>query len=383
MSDKFNNIEDLFRKGLENFEADVDPNIWQNISSQIGSQAPVPDSSSAVSSPSSSSIMGSAAVKVAAVAITAGVISVGTYFALKKDKTDETTNEEKIEKVIEAAPVTNEAKEDIPAVRKVEKEDVQVISAETDESISVAMDKEDEAVEKTEETTKAVTAAKGIEKTVAAASAEKLSDQARPAEKPVEKSPVQKTPAEKQQTTVEDERKKPEASIYASLKSGKLPLSVRFENHGTYAPQARWIINGEEQYETRPKFSHIFEESGAYWVVLEISDENGSRSRDSVEITVEDDYYVNIPKAFSPNGDGINDAFVIETEGVSSLKCTILDRAGNLVYKYDSVYGHWDGKDMAGNEQPAGIYFCIVEIVDANGKSQEPKKTTVSLYRSN
>ena len=78
MKDKFDNIEELFKDGLDGFESEVDPGIWENVSSQISGGVNAPDTSSVSSgSGSSAGFMSGTIVKVAIVAGTAAVLSVG------------------------------------------------------------------------------------------------------------------------------------------------------------------------------------------------------------------------------------------------------------------------------------------------------------------
>jgi gliding motility-associated-like protein len=72
---------------------------------------------------------------------------------------------------------------------------------------------------------------------------------------------------------------------------------------------------------------------------------------------------LDIPEAFSPNGDGINDHFEIKEVGrfpENNLK--IFNRWGNLVFEMDSYDNSWDGTSMSklnfiGSQLPTGVYY--------------------------
>ncbi len=87
-----------------------------------------------------------------------------------------------------------------------------------------------------------------------------------------------------------------------------------------------------------------------------------------------------IPKAFSPNGDGINDVIKIEGENIKIFKASILKNNGDIVYEWDSPYGFWDGRDMSGNLLPEGAYFLVLKVTGENGKFDVRKKL-IQLYR--
>jgi gliding motility-associated-like protein len=92
---------------------------------------------------------------------------------------------------------------------------------------------------------------------------------------------------------------------------------------------------------------------------------------------------ITIPEGFSPNGDGINDNFVIRgLEKYPDNILVIFNRWGNKVYEVDGYLNDWDGKNMfgvtvGGNDLPEGTYFYILKY----GKDQTPIKGYVYLKR--
>ena len=74
-----------------------------------------------------------------------------------------------------------------------------------------------------------------------------------------------------------------------------------------------------------------------------------------------------IPDGFSPNGDGVNDKFVIVHEASIKLDIEIANRSGNVVYKSSDYQNDWDGKSMGsffgGNDLPNGTYFVTYKAI--------------------
>ncbi|WP_080237796.1 gliding motility-associated C-terminal domain-containing protein [Spirosoma rigui] len=81
-----------------------------------------------------------------------------------------------------------------------------------------------------------------------------------------------------------------------------------------------------------------------------------------------------IPEGFSPNGDGINDRFVIQRLPVGvTVQLEILNRWGHIVYRNDDYKNDWDGTanqgtTVGGNGAilPEGTYYYQVRLSDGS-----------------
>ena len=102
------------------------------------------------------------------------------------------------------------------------------------------------------------------------------------------------------------------------------------------------------------------------------TDINGCERTETILIQVDFSKGVFIPSAFSPNDDGINDVFSINTdESVEAIRfVNIYNRWGELVYDSNKQQGAtplgWDGT-FRGRPVQAGIYIYAVEIMRING----------------
>jgi gliding motility-associated-like protein len=73
-----------------------------------------------------------------------------------------------------------------------------------------------------------------------------------------------------------------------------------------------------------------------------------------------------IPEGISPNGDGLNEYFVLDwlayEPGIDNLQ--IYDRRGVLVYEKDNYVKEFDGKNKDGKDLPAAAYYYVIKLAD-------------------
>lgn len=89
---------------------------------------------------------------------------------------------------------------------------------------------------------------------------------------------------------------------------------------------------------------------------------------------------IDVPNAFTPNGDGINDVFkIIAPSSYKIKKFVIYNRWGDLLFRRDNPHKAWDG-NFKNQPQPVGLYVYYVEIKSPGGKAYT-KKGIFSLIR--
>lgn len=120
------------------------------------------------------------------------------------------------------------------------------------------------------------------------------------------------------------------------------------------------------------------EETTTYTVT--VVNELGCIDSDSMTVVVLFEELVNIPNAFSPNGDGLNETVrAIPIREMDMISFDIYDRWGTLVFSGTNFSDAWDGTYL-GKEQEVGSYIYIFVGVDE--KNNEFKLTgTITLLR--
>ncbi|HYG51213.1 MAG TPA: gliding motility-associated C-terminal domain-containing protein [Flavobacteriales bacterium] len=75
-----------------------------------------------------------------------------------------------------------------------------------------------------------------------------------------------------------------------------------------------------------------------------------------------------LPNVFSPGGDGINDAFTIQTIGYTSMYCQIFDRWGVKIFEWNTVNGNWPGTNSNGKPAVDGVYYYVYQAEKLTGE---------------
>ncbi|MDC0644169.1 gliding motility-associated C-terminal domain-containing protein [Crocinitomicaceae bacterium] len=95
----------------------------------------------------------------------------------------------------------------------------------------------------------------------------------------------------------------------------------------------------------------------------------------SVETPVEDSEISNpfeevivLPNIFTPNGDRVNDVFMIEMTEKLEFQIIVLNAKNQTVFKSNDANFEWDGTMLNGEPAPAGNYLYYFSAKDLNGK---------------
>ncbi|MFV0346345.1 MAG: gliding motility-associated C-terminal domain-containing protein [Bacteroidales bacterium] len=208
----------------------------------------------------------------------------------------------------------------------------------------------------------------------------------------------------------------PQVKFHANPQNGEAPLEVTFENETVNADlnSYEWSLyrsdsdlaaegnaNGNDSELDSVMLTmsgdnpnYLYDVPGTYNVRLtafKVSDKHTCYDTAYIDDKVSvDSSYIECPNVFTPNGDGMNDVFVVKTLSLKSMDIIIKNRWGSTVHKWSSsniqgsedVYYHsvWDGK-INGSYASPGVYFYVIQATGRDGRKFK-ESGFIHLFRS-
>jgi gliding motility-associated-like protein len=102
---------------------------------------------------------------------------------------------------------------------------------------------------------------------------------------------------------------------------------------------------------------------------LLVIDDNNCEASGSIQIKVSGRSKISVPNAFSPNGDGINDTWIITNLSVyPGATVDVFNRYGQPVFHSENSNKAWDGT-YNGGPLPVGTYYYIIDLKNNEKKT--------------
>jgi len=147
----------------------------------------------------------------------------------------------------------------------------------------------------------------------------------------------------------------------------ELTSEINFYNNSSGSNSYFWNFdNGINSSELNPTID--FSDIGTYDVILHVISVDGCEDEIIKTINITPQYTFYTPSAFTPNGDGNNDVFLAEGNGVDSFEMQVFDRWGGIVFKSSDINYGWNGLDASDNSVGIGTYMYHILVYDYNGK---------------
>jgi gliding motility-associated-like protein len=152
--------------------------------------------------------------------------------------------------------------------------------------------------------------------------------------------------------------------------NGEAPLEVTFTNNSVRGSTYRWEFGDDSISELQNPLPHTYYRPGDYSVKLTVTSNLlcvDSLRFDKISV---DPSELSIPNVFTPDGDGINDYFIVESKSLRSISVEIFSRSGLMVYSFSGEgeslkdWKGWDGNvNNSSSKATPGVYFYIIRAL--------------------
>ncbi|MFN8775886.1 MAG: gliding motility-associated C-terminal domain-containing protein [Flavobacteriales bacterium] len=164
----------------------------------------------------------------------------------------------------------------------------------------------------------------------------------------------------------------PNSSVSANISEGYAPLDVTFTNGGTNATTYVWDFGDGTVITTNNNqpVQHTFlsdQQVEEFLVTVTAINAGGCEDEFTFPILIYGVSLLNPTNIFTPNADSKNDTFRFVALSIEEFECTIFNRWGQEVYRWNDVDRGWPGNDMNGADCSEGTYWYIVRAKGFDG----------------
>ncbi|MDB5247997.1 MAG: hypothetical protein JWQ40_2391 [Segetibacter sp.] len=156
---------------------------------------------------------------------------------------------------------------------------------------------------------------------------------------------------------------------------------VNFFNSSTGATRFLWKFGDGDSLLTQSSalIQHVYNETDTFNTCLIAMNNSGCQDTVCANIAARIIPLLDVPNAFTPNGDGINDKVYVRGFGISKMIWRIYNRWGTVVFESNDRSRGWDGI-YNGSLQPKEVYHYVLDV-QYSDKTNIQKKGDITLLR--
>ena len=151
---------------------------------------------------------------------------------------------------------------------------------------------------------------------------------------------------------------------------GEAPLEVSFTDKSVRATKYTWEFGDDSVSSLKDPLPHIYYRPGEYSVKLTIESDQLCIDSLRFEKIVVEPSELQIPNVFTPDGDGLNDYFIVESKSLRKISVEIFSRSGMKVYTFAgegqqlAEWQGWDGTvNYSSSRASPGVYYYIIRAL--------------------
>lgn len=145
-------------------------------------------------------------------------------------------------------------------------------------------------------------------------------------------------------------------------------LPITFQNLTNNGDFYEWFF-GDGNFSTNVHPNNTFDEPGEYEITLIATDSKGCTDTIVKIITINEEYYIYVPNAITPNGDRHNHYFTVSTVNIVDFEIEIFNRWGELLFSSDDANFQWDATHK-GRLVPDGVYVWKIVYTTRAGDEE-------------
>lgn len=347
MSDK-DEIKELFQKELGNYEAKVDPSLWNGIQSGLTG-----------ASAAGGTVTGISIATKAVIGVVIATVATISVVVLTSEET-KTQSQAKVETIEHK----QEPKENLPEELVVEKSSVKNDNSTPKNQSEI---NHNPTIEKSEI----------IDHSLQEIKTDEIELQSEIIVDRKEEEIIDTTVVSNLEVDISEEEEMETVEPFAADLSIQKQDNqyVKFEIKGEGIERVEWSF-GDGRYSNDFSPEHFYEEPGNFEVVAIIYGENNEIIEKSINVSVKvEGKFTNLPNTFTPNNDGSNDEFFVEFEGIKEFQLTIFNQRQELIFSTNELNFRWRGFDSKGERVPEGEYVYVIIAKDKAGNVINKYKT--------
>jgi gliding motility-associated-like protein len=180
------------------------------------------------------------------------------------------------------------------------------------------------------------------------------------------------------------------ADFTPSPVEGSAPLEVTFTNNSVRGSTFRWEFGDDSVSKLESPPPHTYYIPGNYTVTLTIVSDLSCTATYTYNSIVVDPSELDVPNVFTPDGDGINDNFMVSAKSLKNISVEVFSRSGLKVYSFYGIgeklanWTGWDGNVNSTSVKAApGVYFYVIKAYGWDNLKYDGKEYRgfVYLYR--
>lgn len=175
---------------------------------------------------------------------------------------------------------------------------------------------------------------------------------------------------------------KPTAAYVYSPQPPQINTPVTFTNNSIGGSRYKWMFGDGDSLITinlTPDIRHIYNATKLYHACLVVTNIYSCRDTTCQDIQARIVPALDVPNAFTPNNDGINDVIYVNGFGIEKMVWRIYNRWGTLMFTGISIGSGWDGK-YKGVLQPQDVYTYGLDVQYSDGQKYS-KTGDITLLR--